>query len=118
MASESKRGKDSSTKLIQTNSFSPHDIESGIDCNDAELSQAVITVSGNLVISVSDNGAGISEGNQKKIFKEIVQFRPEVLQSGGGSGLGMWISKSIMDCRVANDLNLIVELIGDTILID
>ena len=54
-------------------------------------------VSGELVIEVKDSGAGISEENQQRLFKEVVQFHPELLQNGGGSGLGMCISKSIMD---------------------
>ena len=54
-------------------------------------------VPGELVIEIKDNGAGISEENQRRLFKEVVQFNPELLQNGGGSGLGMCISKSIID---------------------
>ena len=54
-------------------------------------------VSGELVIEIKDNGAGISEENQRRLFKEIVQFNPELLQNGGGSGLGMCISKSLIE---------------------
>ena len=50
-----------------------------------------------LVIEVKDSGAGIKVEDQSRLFKEIVQFNPEKLQAGGGSGLGMWISKSIVD---------------------
>ena len=46
---------------------------------------------------VTDTGAGISSSNQQKLFREIVQFNPEVLQAGGGSGLGLWITSSIVD---------------------
>ena len=45
-------------------------------------------ITGELVIEVTDNGAGISAENQRKLFKEIVQFHPERLQNGGGSGFG------------------------------
>ena len=55
------------------------------------------SVPGELVIEIKDSGAGISEANQKKLFNEVVQFNPELLQNGGGSGLGMCISKGIMD---------------------
>eukprot|EP01042_Synura_sphagnicola_P000294 gene294-306_t len=32
------------------------------------------------------------------LFTKIVQFHPEKLQAGGGSGLGLFLSKSIMNC--------------------
>ena len=48
-------------------------------------------------LEVMDSGPGISEANQKKLFNEIVQFNPGELQGGGGSGLGLWISKRIVD---------------------
>jgi CheY-like chemotaxis protein len=31
------------------------------------------------------------------LCEQIVQFNPEVLQAGGGSGLGLWITKGIVD---------------------
>jgi signal transduction histidine kinase len=52
---------------------------------------------GQLVIVVTDTGVGISPENQCRLFQEIVQFNPEKLQAGGGSGLGLWITKGIMD---------------------
>ena len=55
------------------------------------------TQHGILRISVIDSGAGISPENQKRLFKEIVQFNPEVLQGGGGSGFGLYICKGIVD---------------------
>jgi len=45
-------------------------------------------------VSVVDNGCGISLENQKKLFGQYVQFNASTLQKGGGSGLGLWISKS------------------------
>ena len=54
-------------------------------------------VHGELVVTVTDNGAGISASDQKKLFNQVVQFRPEILQHGGGSGLGLWICKGIVD---------------------
>jgi signal transduction histidine kinase len=46
-------------------------------------------------LSVADNGCGISLQNQKKLFGQYVQFDANALQQGKGSGLGLWISKSI-----------------------
>jgi signal transduction histidine kinase len=51
---------------------------------------------GKLRIAVMDTGCGISDKNQVRLFKEIVQFTPEVLQAGGGSGLGLYISSNII----------------------
>ena len=35
--------------------------------------------------------------NQKRLFGEIIQFNPEKLQAGGGSGFGLFIAKGITD---------------------
>eukprot|EP01033_Poteriospumella_lacustris_P015717 gene15717-11246_t len=48
-------------------------------------------------ISVKDTGAGISPENQKRLFGQYVQFNASKLQQGKGSGLGLWISKSIVE---------------------
>ena len=53
---------------------------------------------GKLVVVVTDTGAGISTDNQKRLFKDIVQFSPEKLQAGGGSGLGLWITGGKHNC--------------------
>jgi len=50
-----------------------------------------------LRIEVHDTGVGISKPNQQKLFGEIVQFDAAQLQNGGGSGIGLWISKKIVD---------------------
>eukprot|EP01038_Epipyxis_sp_PR26KG_P005789 gene5789-7987_t len=47
--------------------------------------------------SVRDTGHGISKENQKKLFGQYVQFNAAALQKGGGSGLGLWISKNIIE---------------------
>ena len=52
---------------------------------------------GNLVVSVSDSGFGISPDNQGRLFNEVIQFHAKAHQAGGGSGLGLWISKKIVD---------------------
>jgi signal transduction histidine kinase len=59
-----------------------------------------------LVIEVSDIGAGMSKADQARLFHEIVQFHPEILQNGGGSGLGIWISKKIVDLHGGKLLDL------------
>ena len=48
-----------------------------------------------LRVEVVDSGAGISKENQQKLFGRYVQFNPNKLQGGGGSGLGLWISKGM-----------------------
>ena len=52
---------------------------------------------GRLVIVVTDSGPGISEANQQKLFRGVIQFDPEKNQGGGGSGFGLFISKGIVD---------------------
>lgn len=52
---------------------------------------------GSIVVSVSDNGAGISKENQKFLFQEGRQFNANKLQGGKGSGLGLWITKGVVE---------------------
>lgn len=48
-------------------------------------------------LSCTDSGAGIDPANIKRLFNEVVQFRANELQRGGGSGFGLRISKIIAD---------------------
>lgn len=68
------------TSLVRTD----HDVASDHSC-------------GRLIVEVSDSGAGISIENQKRLFVEMIQFSPEKLQQGGGSGLGLWITSGILN---------------------
>lgn len=52
---------------------------------------------GFILIKVKDFGPGLSVENQKELFKEGMQFNPNELQAGQGSGLGLWISKGIVE---------------------
>lgn len=51
---------------------------------------------GSLVLTVEDTGAGMTQENVDQLFQEGVQFHANLLQAGGGSGLGLWISKGIV----------------------
>jgi CheY-like chemotaxis protein len=48
-------------------------------------------------VEVVDNGPGISAENLPKLFGQYVQFDANKLQEGRGSGLGLWLSKSIVE---------------------
>lgn len=52
--------------------------------------------SGSLILSVRDTGAGLSKENQTQLFQEGMQFNANQLQAGQGSGLGLWISKEVV----------------------
>jgi CheY-like chemotaxis protein len=47
-------------------------------------------------IEFLDTGPGISEVNKTELFESVIQFDANKLQSGGGSGLGLFISNAIM----------------------
>ena len=67
-------------------------------CPDSDLHvDPPLCTRGRLIIVVKDSGTGMLKEDYSRLFKEIVQFNPEVLQAGGGSGLGLWITKGIVD---------------------
>lgn len=57
-----------------------------------------------LRLSVTDSGPGISIEDQQKLFGKYVQINANTLQNGKGSGLGLWISKKIMELHGGNIL--------------
>lgn len=59
-------------------------------------------LSNKILVSISDNGKGISESDQKKIFKKFVQLKEEEGIQKSGAGLGLAISKEIIDAHGGN----------------
>jgi signal transduction histidine kinase/CheY-like chemotaxis protein len=50
-----------------------------------------------LVITVRDSGVGISKENLPKVFKNIIQFDANANQAGNGSGLGLYITRGLVE---------------------
>ncbi|CAE7796144.1 tcsA [Symbiodinium microadriaticum] len=51
---------------------------------------------GNIVVSVTDTGVGLSAEHQRHLFQEGRQFNANRLQGGEGSGLGLYIAKGVV----------------------
>ncbi len=49
-----------------------------------------------ITVSITDEGPGISEEHQQRIFEGFFQVRPDKLQQGQGSGLGLSLCKQIV----------------------
>jgi CheY-like chemotaxis protein len=67
--------------------------------------------SGMMELSVSDSGAGMTEAQTAELFQDDVQFNVNNLQSGQGSGLGLFITKGIVD-RHGGSLTVASEGLG------
>ena len=57
----------------------------------------VCSRAGTCIVRVKDSGAGMTAEQLGRLFGEGVQFDANKLQAGGGSGLGLWISKGIAE---------------------
>jgi CheY-like chemotaxis protein len=68
-----------------------YDLSPHLDTNLAEIPIGYVT------ITVTDSGPGLSEDQQHALFHQGVQFNANQLQAGQGSGLGLWISKEIIN---------------------
>jgi CheY-like chemotaxis protein len=64
-----------------------------------------------VVIACNDKGAGLSKANLQLLFGEGVQFNANKLQAGGGSGLGLFITKGIV--LLHKDANIWAESEGE-----
>jgi signal transduction histidine kinase len=53
--------------------------------------------SGYIRVSVTDTGAGMTQDQLSKLFQAGVQFNVNELQAGQGSGLGLYITKGIVE---------------------
>eukprot|EP01036_Dinobryon_divergens_P027234 gene27234-35965_t len=63
-----------------------------------------IEAAGSIMVSVEDAGPGLSAENLRMLFKEGVQFNANKLQAGGGSGLGLYITKGLVLLHKGNIL--------------
>jgi signal transduction histidine kinase/HAMP domain-containing protein len=50
-----------------------------------------------IIISVADNGVGITPEDQKRIFERFYQVRPDHLAGHGGMGIGLTIVKHLVE---------------------
>lgn len=63
----------------------------------------------NLLVTVEDNGTGISEDNQKKIFDRFKRIDSGINSINRGHGLGLSINKAILDL-LSGDIDIKSEL--------
>ena len=88
-------------ELTSSNGYEHEDSddENERDMKNSDRSAGIIHCgarAGSVRISVEDHGAGLSEEQLQQLFGEGVQFNAKKLQAGGGSGLGLCITKEIV----------------------
>lgn len=66
---------------------------------DGKIEIEVKETSNKLLVSVKDNGKGIPEEYQNKVFEKFIQVRDEKGENTGGTGLGLAISKEIVNAH-------------------
>ena len=63
----------------------------------ASRSDAQVRRVGDLRLTVTDTGVGMTQAQLSKVFREGSQFNVNEIQNIQGSGLGMYISKEIIE---------------------
>lgn len=62
-----------------------------------EVKASVEVTPSEIIVHVKDTGIGISDENQKKLFTKFYRVHSGLATGSGGSGLGLYISKSIVE---------------------
>jgi signal transduction histidine kinase len=65
--------------------------------DEGEVAIKAATANGSITVSVRDSGPGITEADQAKIFEEFQQAESSITREKGGTGLGLTISKRIVE---------------------
>jgi signal transduction histidine kinase len=52
-----------------------------------------------LIVSVADTGVGLTPGERVKLFQKFSQASPKTYSQYGGSGLGLFISKALVEVQ-------------------
>ena len=65
--------------------------------NEGEIKAEANVADQTFLVSISDSGPGLAEADQKKIFEEFHQVDSSSTRKKGGTGLGLTISKKIVD---------------------
>jgi signal transduction histidine kinase len=84
----------------------------------AEVNVCVETIDDRVRISVRDEGVGIPEGSEEAVFGKFTQVDASDIRKVGGTGLGLNITKQILESHDA-DIDYVSEVgIGTTFFID
>ncbi len=65
--------------------------------DNGKITLAIETEKSNILIKVSDNGCGIPETQQAQIFKKLFRADNAKMKDPDGTGLGLYIIKSVLD---------------------
>lgn len=94
----------STLPLVETDEAKVHQILSNLVENalkysppDTRITVRGVRMTDGLVVSVEDEGAGIPEGAQERIFERFFQVDSSATRTVGGTGLGLYICRKLAD---------------------
>jgi signal transduction histidine kinase len=64
-----------------------------------------------VLVTVSDNGAGIPEADRERIFQRFVRGSDRLVRERQGSGLGLYLSRGLAQ-RMNGSLELLSSEVG------
>jgi PAS domain S-box-containing protein len=72
-------------------------LDNAVKYGDSPVTVRAEPVNGSVRISVADAGPGITLGEQERIFEKFYRADPQLTRAPGGTGLGLYISRELVE---------------------
>jgi two-component system phosphate regulon sensor histidine kinase PhoR len=72
-------------------------LDNALKYGGSRITVRIEATNGNVRVSVADEGPGLTPAEQERIFEKFYRGGPELTRASGGTGLGLYISKELVE---------------------